>query len=628
MASPDRAPDVPFRALAEFIPNGLLVLDDEMRITYANAAFSAMLGYPRDEVTGRSIGDVLKSPAVADLGAQLERLLAGEQHVSEALLIHHDRSHVLAALRITPVIGPDGRGVGALALVIRGSARRAERLLDVLRTNDRGFRDLFQASPVGLQIYDGDGNLIDANPASFELLGVTEMEQIQGVRLFSDLKMPDADRRSLREGKMARFDTVYHLPRMRVHDLGGQPEWVPCHVHVLVSPVCQRGLLPPVAYFVHVQDTTDHRKAEQALKERTHALGERVKELYCLFGISKIIERSELSLEQVVQGIVDLVPAACQYPEVACAQVVFDARAFRSSGFAQSHWNLSQPVQVYGRSVGSVEVCYLEERPAEADGPFLQEERELVAVVAERLGRVIERKRSEEMLRQLSQQVMKAQEVERQRLAFDLHDSLAQDLSILKIGLETLRMEMVGDPPERVEKVTQLTRMVQRNIGAVRDMSYTLHPASLKQLGVVHTIRRHCEDFASTHGVPVEFLSIGIEDLDLDFDAQIALFRLVQEGLTNVAKHARAQHATVKLSASFPYIILRIEDDGVGFDAGDRMSTTFEVQRMGLRIMEHRVAFLKGEMTLWSKPAHGTKIVIKIPYNETSHAPADTDSHR
>jgi signal transduction histidine kinase len=97
---------------------------------------------------------------------------------------------------------------------------------------------------------------------------------------------------------------------------------------------------------------------------------------------------------------------------------------------------------------------------------------------------------------------------------------------------------------------------------------------------------------------------------------QINLYRLVQEGLTNIHKHAAAGRATVTLAAAFPNIVLRIEDNGRGFDVQKRASAIGQEKRMGLRSMQERVTLLNGEMKLQSKPGQGTKVVIKLPFAE------------
>ena len=105
----------------------------------------------------------------------------------------------------------------------------------------------------------------------------------------------------------------------------------------------------------------------------------------------------------------------------------------------------------------------------------------------------------------------------------------------------------------------------------------------------------------------------------LDFNTEINLYRLIQEALNNVKKHAGADRVTIRLVASFPKIILRIEDNGQGFNIEDRYTAAINEKRMGLQNMKERVSLLNGKMAINSRPMGGTKIVIEIPSKETGY---------
>ncbi len=140
-------------------------------------------------------------------------------------------------------------------------------------------------------------------------------------------------------------------------------------------------------------------KAEEALQKRTHELGERVKELHCLYGISDIVEKKSASLEEIMQGTVRLLPAAWQYPEIACARIIVEGQEYKTGNFADTAWKQTSDIIASGLKVGSVEVCYLKQRPESDVGPFLKEERRLINAIGERLGRIAERLHAEEAVR-------------------------------------------------------------------------------------------------------------------------------------------------------------------------------------------------------------------------------------
>jgi two-component system, NarL family, sensor kinase len=132
----------------------------------------------------------------------------------------------------------------------------------------------------------------------------------------------------------------------------------------------------------------------------------------------------------------------------------------------------------------------------------------------------------------------------------------------------------------------------------------------------VKALELYCEAFSSQFGRKVDFQSAGLNLFNLDANTEIHLYRLVQEGLNNIRKHADSDRAIVRLVGVFPNIILRIEDEGKGFDVKARELALGDEKRMGLRSMRERVNLLGGQMIIQSRPMQGTKISIKIPCQE------------
>jgi len=229
---------------------------------------------------------------------------------------------------------------------------------------------------------------------------------------------------------------------------------------------------------------------------------------------------------------------------------------------------------------------------------------------------ITDRKLAEEHVHTLSQQLIKTRESERQRIARDLHDNVAQELSLLKISWETLFDNHPSIPDEIRQKTSELSTILKRSISAVRNMAYDLHPPGLYQLGLVHTIYQYCEEFSEKNEMDIDFFAAGMDDLKISSSTEINLYRLIQEGLWNIKKHAGAAKVTIKLVASFPSIILRIEDDGQGFNVRERLTAASKEKRMGLRSMKERVSLLNGKMKIQSRPNEGTKVFIEVPYKE------------
>ena len=225
-------------------------------------------------------------------------------------------------------------------------------------------------------------------------------------------------------------------------------------------------------------------------------------------------------------------------------------------------------------------------------------------------------RQTEMRIKSLSHQLLKAQEDERRMISRELHDSVAQELSSVKIALATLFDPVASMPPAALQKVSKLTRLLDRSILSVRNLSYGLRPPGLEEFGLLQTLATFCEEFSESTGIEVDFQTAGLKNSSLGSFIEINLYRLIQEGLNNVRKHAAAGRVIIRLVGSHPNIILRIIDDGRGFDVKTRERALDVERRLGLRSMKERVSLLQGRMELRSRLGKGTSIHIRFPHQE------------
>ena len=150
---------------------------------------------------------------------------------------------------------------------------------------------------------------------------------------------------------------------------------------------------------VFVKDITGQKKAEDELKRHAHNLKERVKELKTLYGIADLVQKADISLEELIQSAVEIIPSSWQYPEITRARIILEGKEYRTENFRETAWKQASDIVVHDKQSGIVEVYYLEKRPEKDEGPFLKEERDLINAIAERLGRVTERMQAEEKLK-------------------------------------------------------------------------------------------------------------------------------------------------------------------------------------------------------------------------------------
>ena len=202
-----------------------------------------------------------------------------------------------------------------------------------------------------------------------------------------------------------------------------------------------------------------------------------------------------------------------------------------------------------------------------------------------------------------------------------------QDLSSLKIAVDTLFDEDSEASARVRNRAADISTRLQSLIGSVRNLSYNLRPPGLDKLGLVRTIFLFCEDFQKKTGIRVDFTAAGMEDLALDFDTKINLYRIVQEALRNIQRHANATRAVIRLVATSPHVVLRITDNGRGFDVTDRLATAHRERRMGLRSMEERARLINGTMNIQSRPMRGTRILVEITYGSKDRGAENTHSY-
>jgi len=229
---------------------------------------------------------------------------------------------------------------------------------------------------------------------------------------------------------------------------------------------------------------------------------------------------------------------------------------------------------------------------------------------------ITERLQAEEKIHALTQEQMKAQEKERLEISRYLHDQVAQDLSTLRISCETLFDSQPAAPMAVRQKVAEMSGILQNTISAVRNLSYDLRPPGMDHLGLARTLMQYCEDFSKKHDLQIDYHSAGMEDLKTDYETEINLFRVAQEALNNINLHAAASRVAIRLVASFPSIIMRIEDNGKGFDVERSLIKAAGERRMGLGNMQERVRLLNGNLKIKSRPQAGTKILVRIPFKE------------
>jgi signal transduction histidine kinase len=231
----------------------------------------------------------------------------------------------------------------------------------------------------------------------------------------------------------------------------------------------------------------------------------------------------------------------------------------------------------------------------------------------ERTNRELERRVSQRTARlgQLLRQTISAQEEERRRLARELHDETAQTLAALSIALDRARDGLAHDPSDALDRIGEARVIAARLLAETRRLIMGLRPAVLDDMGLLPAIRWYAEATLVDHGVEVR-IEADPPPPRLPGHIEVALFRIVQEAITNVAKHADATHVTITVDFDAPYVTIGVEDDGRGFDVDQALGATGpDAESVGLIGMQERVRLLDGQLEIHSIEGSGTRVRVR-----------------
>jgi len=451
--------------------------------------------------------------------------------------------------------------------------------------------------------------------------------------------------------------------------------------------------------------------------------------LHFLFRLTALIHDRELPLELLLEHLVAQLPRAYQYPNIACARVECEGRVVQSPDFRLTEWKQSVAIGTLVARSGRLTVCYLEPRPEEAEGPFLEEERELLNTVGELLGERLERERTRELLEEvfsgthfliayldrdlryqrvnqayaraaglkpencagrnhfslfpdrelegrfrqvlasrepytaqdvilpcfgpetnfdiellplgrmdsaiqglvfilvnrtrskralaelrkskeelerLTSHLQELREEERRRIAREVHDELGGMLTSIKMDLSLLRAE--AQAPDREPILKRTDALVDHTITLIRRIASDLRPQILDDLGLVTAVEWLAADFGKRTGIRCRFTP-SAPDIAIPREKATALFRIVQEALTNVARHAGAACVAIRVKTGHGTLEATVRDDGRGITEAQASSP----DSFGLIGMQERAAHFGGKVRIHGREGSGTTLSVEIP---------------
>ena len=217
----------------------------------------------------------------------------------------------------------------------------------------------------------------------------------------------------------------------------------------------------------------------------------------------------------------------------------------------------------------------------------------------------------QEQLRRLSHDILAAHEDERRRISRELHDEIGQTLTAINVKLSTLKKDVAADTSSLKKKIDSTQRLVERSMNTVHRFARELRPALLDDLGLLPALRSYMKDFTKRTHIPIRFTAFAAVE-NMSIGKRTALYRVAQEAITNVGKHAQASLLEVSLKQHGSFVQMEIHDNGKAFDV-ERVLLAKRIRRLGLLGMRERVEMVGGSFAAEFTRDQGTTIRVQLP---------------
>jgi len=595
-----------YRLLADNVTDVIWIMDTNLRLTYISPSVERLRGFTVDEAMNQSLEETF-TPASLEVALRLvEEELSRKNPERSGLfklgtmgleMLCKDGSTVWTETRVTMLYDPDG-WVTELMGVTRDVSER-KKADEELRKSEEKYRSLVENINAVIYAADVKGRITYLSPVVESFYGRSPVEF--GGQHFSsfvhreDLSLTlDSFKKTL-SGRNAILEFRVVLP------WSGEVRWSRSYSHPISDGDRVVGIQGVLL------DVTDHKRMEEALREserRYRLLADNVTDVIWMTDLNW--RRTYVSpsgqhltgrdigeaIEQPVQAT--LTPDSREIAMKAFArQLAIEKR--RKKDLHRS-WTLQlEIVRKDGSTVWTEDrVTFLRDPDGRPIG--------CLGVTRD----ISERKQAEDALRTLSHRLVEVQEMERRQIARELHDEIGQALTGLKLLLETANRRPRGNLRSSLSEAQVL---ISELMARVQDMSLDLRPAMLDDLGLVPALLWHFERYTAQTGVKVLFEHRGLQRR-FALEIETAVYRIVQEGLTNVARHACVDEGMVRLVAARGILSVQIEDHGSGFDPDWALSNGTS---SGLNGMRERVALLGGQFRINSAPEAGTRLTARFP---------------
>ena len=632
-----------YTELYDFAPVGYFTLTTDSTIQQANLTGASLVGVERARLVGRCFNQLFAAGLRPAFNAFLKQIFAGQtKHSADFQLLRHGQRP--RTVNIEAQRSPNGRDCSAVMVDIT-DRKQAE---DAVRVSEIRYRRLFEAAHDGVLLLDpATRKITDANPFMTQLLGYPH-GQLVGKELFEIglLKDEAASQEMFQKLKQDREIRYEDLP---LKSKGGRHQEVEvvanlyeengraviqCNIRnitarklaedvLLRSEALFSALIEQAPFGVYVVDAKFrmqqvNRKARPAFQKVHPLLGRGFSEIIHLLWPKKVADQLEKRFRHTLTT-----GEPYQSPE-------FTARRQDIGEKEIYEWQIQRVILPAGEHGV---VCFFNNITERKRAEETQRRVEVLAASNRKLHEEIMRRHAveeslrkseqhqtqllkqsrvmQEQLRQLSRQILTAQEEERREISRELHDVIAQTLSGINVRLAGLKQDASRNAKGLGRAIARTQRQVEKSVDIVHQFARELRPAALDDLGLIPALHAFMKSFTTRTGVRTRLTAFAAVE-KLDGSKRTVLYRVAQEALTNVARHAKAGRVDVSIQKLPGSICMKIKNDGKSFDA-ERVLRTTGKGRLGLLGMRERLQMVGGCFEVESALGQGTTIVAHLP---------------
>jgi len=594
---------VRLQAMSDALPALMATIDRDLRYEFVNAAYGRYFGLSLEEIRGKSPRELLGDDVFEQVRGQFEKAHSGVEVTFEVEVDFPAAGKRDIRATLVPRQHAPGDVNGFHVLIIDLTERNSA---------DRRFRQLLESAPDATVIADETGQIVLVN-AQFERLFGYSRNQVLGQPIEKLIPHRCRDAHRLQRQR--------YCDQPHVRPMGAGVELFALHkdgsefpVEISLSPLqTSEGLLVSTA----IRDVTEQRKTQRELRDREQKL-KRLIESTTIIPWEANAETWQFTYVGPQAAKILGYPIDDWYEDDFWVRHIHpDDRESTVEFCLKASKELDNYEFDYRMIAGDGRIVWLHDivNVETANGaPKML--RGFMINITDRVEAETALRQSEKQSRTLAQKLLTAQEDERRRLARELHDGLVQQLATLALDVTTMRPDAPGVEQDLDSKLDDVATRLRQLSSEVRDLSRHLHPAILEHLGLVKAIESECAAFSQRTGTQATFKT-SFSEVALSLDLALALFRVAQEGLRNIEQHSQARLVQIRLEQDDDAVILRVQDDGVGFETGSGNGHNGRFG-LGLNSMRERMSLARGTLTVASEPGKGTVLSARLPMMDNS----------